>query len=282
MTLVATFVRKAGRFTELIFASDSRLSGGSANDYAQKVFQLPRSDALFSFAGDTSYAYPLMNQMIRSIEAYPNSFDRRLPLPKLKGHILRVFQQSYSAIHSLPVGQKYPEDPDNFFVIGGFDWQTGTHGAWSLSFNPSVKAFAFRSILRGQMFCFTGDNIDAVKFATRSTYELLREKGKDQSEIDMEPFEILASVIKSGTYPGIGGAPQLGKCFQHLNTQLYQVLWPENGSGISHPHMTGRPLLPGERSIWPLFDPLKGFPSLPQESGDGDYAHAEDPASYDE
>ncbi|MFJ6072313.1 hypothetical protein ACIQFU_15940 [Streptomyces sp. NPDC093065] len=266
MTLVVAFVRKAGNFSELVFASDSRLSGGDRNDHAQKVFQLPRSDALFSFAGNTKYAYPLMNQMIRAIEAYPQSLDRRLPLGKLRAHVLRVFQQSYSSIHGLPVNEKYPDDPDNFFLIGGFDWQTATIAAWVLSFDKKAKRFTFRPTLKKNRVCFVGDDTDATKEAMRLTYERLRDSGKTDEEIDMEPFEILETMIKNGKYDSIGGAPQLGKSFQHLNTVLFQVMWPAAGTGEIRPHMTGRPLLPMEQSTWPLYDPSKGFYSTRDSS----------------
>lgn len=117
MTLLTIFRRQVRDYEELVLASDSRLSGGQAMDYGQKVFEMPRSDALFAFAGQTDYAYPLMMQMLRAVEGYPYSADRRLPLPKLKGHTLRVFQQSYAAIHSLPHGQPHPDPPDNYFLL---------------------------------------------------------------------------------------------------------------------------------------------------------------------
>lgn len=45
----------------------------------------------------------------------------------------------------------------------------------------------------------------------------------------------------------------------HLKTCLYQVAWPLAGEDEFRPHMTGRPLLPGEKSVWPVYDPRVGF-----------------------
>jgi hypothetical protein len=146
MTLAVVFRRRVADRYELVFGSDSRLTGGQTNDQAQKIFQLPRSDALFAFAGDTQYAYPLLMQMLRSIESFPPSADGRLRLSKAKGHILKVFQQSYASIHSLPFGQKYPEDPDNFFLLGGYDWVSSAFRTWLLSFDAEQRTFVFRSI----------------------------------------------------------------------------------------------------------------------------------------
>ena len=69
VTLAVVFLRRARSHYELVFGSDSRLTGGQANDQAQKIFQLPRDDGLFAFAGDTQYAYPLMMQMLDLLKA---------------------------------------------------------------------------------------------------------------------------------------------------------------------------------------------------------------------
>lgn len=260
MTLLAVFVRRVRGYEELVVASDSRLSGGKAMDFAQKVFQLPRSDALFAFAGDTEYAYPLMMQMLRAVDGYPFSADRRLPLPKLKGHTLRVFQQTYASIHSLPYGQRHPDAPDNYFLLGGYDWQTHRFQAWRLSFDESKRVFVYRPIIgpAGNPFFFASDDRVAVKKAIERTNRLLAERQKTPDEIDMEPFEVLAELIRDDTHFSIGGAPQIGKVYAHLNTQLFQVLWPAGADG-SIPHVAGRPLLPDEKSVLPVFDPVRGF-----------------------
>lgn len=272
MTLAVVFQRRVLNHFELVFASDSRLTGGQVNDHAQKIFQLARSDALLAFAGDTKYAYPLMMQLLRSIESYPFSADRRLPLSKLKGHALRVFQQSYSSIHSLPVGQKYPDDPDNYFFLGGYDWQTSSFRTWLLAFAPSQKKFVFRQVAGSgrNSFFFISDDRRAVKHSIAETMRLLYARGKSQDEIDVEPLDVLIDVIRDPLYPSIGGAPQVGKVYGSLNSMLFQVKWSPDGSSPSISHVAGRPLLPGERCLWPLFDPALGFYSIRQIEAKGE------------
>ncbi|SEF14416.1 hypothetical protein [Jiangella alba] len=262
MTLLTVFLRRVLSHYELVIASDSRLSGGQALDHAQKVFQLGRSDALIAFAGDTQWAYPLLMQMQRAIENYPFSSSRRLPLSKLKGHTLRVFQQTYDAIHSLPVGQRHPDKPDNYFLLGGYDWQDDKFKAWRLAFDAGNRRFIFRRLLGANesKFFFSGDNKQAVVDAIRRTRVLLRERDRDGNNIDMEPFEILCEITGDERYPGIGGVPQIGKVYKHLNTQLFQLMWSCNG--VSTPHFAGRPLQQGERNSLPIFDPAKGFYSV--------------------
>lgn len=259
MTLLSIFRRRVLAHEELVFCSDSRLSGGQALDYAQKIFQLPRSDALFAFAGDTTYAYPLLLQMMRAVEHFPNSVDRRVPLAKMKGRTLRVFQQTYDAIHSFPVGQRYPDAPDNFFLLGGYDWLTSSFTAWRLAFDPQSRRFTYRRVVgdTGNRFFFSGDDVGAVTLAIARTRRLLDARGKTSEQIDMEPFEVLADIIRDPDFPFIGGAPQLGKVYSSSNTQLFQVLWSRREADA--PHVTGRPLLPGERSVLPTYDPERGF-----------------------
>ncbi|HFR0242879.1 TPA: hypothetical protein ACHTZ3_004104, partial [Escherichia coli] len=63
MTIAAAWVRTLRNCKELIVVSDSRLNGGMKMDCGQKIITLPRSDAFICFAGDTSWAYPLMHQV---------------------------------------------------------------------------------------------------------------------------------------------------------------------------------------------------------------------------
>jgi hypothetical protein len=260
MTLVVVFRRRVADRYELVFGSDSRLTGGQANDQAQKIFQLPRNDALFAFAGNTQYAYPLLMQMLRSIESFPPSADGRLVLAKAKSQILRVFQQSYSSIHSLPVGEKYPEDPDNYFLLGGYDWLESKFPIWLLSFDAGRRRFIFNRVGGKNSYYFVSDDEEARSHAIAETSRLLRSRGKTADNINYEPLEVLAKIIYDGDFPSIGGVPQVGKVYQYLRTQLFQVKWPpQPSSGKQVCHIIGRPLLPTERCFWPIFDPDRGF-----------------------
>jgi hypothetical protein len=86
MTIAAAWVRRIGSCEELIFISDSRLSGdGNTFDSCPKTFALPRNDCVISFAGYTGHAYPMMMQLISAIDSHGNSKGQALfKTPNLK------------------------------------------------------------------------------------------------------------------------------------------------------------------------------------------------------
>jgi ATP-dependent protease HslVU (ClpYQ) peptidase subunit len=88
MTLSIAWVRKIGPTPELIFASDSRLTGGGNVDHCQKVFSLPREDCCISFAGSTFIAYPVIMQLQNTIVEYKKLLDRAMDVDSLKGKFL--------------------------------------------------------------------------------------------------------------------------------------------------------------------------------------------------
>ncbi|HJU23495.1 MAG TPA: hypothetical protein VJ891_13385, partial [Casimicrobiaceae bacterium] len=141
---------------ELVFATDSRLSWGQRLDHATKIFELPRSDALFAYAGDTYYAYPMALQLSASIATYPRSADRRYPLGKARGQMLRVFDQMYRSIHGLPIGQAHPieDDPPVQFLFGGYVWHESEFRIWYIDLDRVRRTFRFRT--GGRCF-FIGD-----------------------------------------------------------------------------------------------------------------------------
>lgn len=254
MTLAVAFIRRLPEREgqeELVLASDSRLSGGQRLDHGTKIFGLPRSDALLGFAGETAYAYPLALQLISAIQIYRPSADRRFPLGKARGHMLRVFEQIYRSIHGLPVGRELPlqADPPVQFLLGGYVWQKKKFGIWYVELDEPSREFAFR---RGGRFFFIGDR-DAVLEARGRTMRLMNERGRDADSIDMEPFEVLRDIVREGKHPGVGGVPQIAKVYQHMNSAFFATLWEHDGE--VKPHVFGRPVLALESCAWPAFDP---------------------------
>jgi len=240
-----------------VFASDSRLSMGSDWDCCPKILTLPRSDALIAFAGDTHYAYPLALQLARSIELYPASHDRRVDLFDLKGHCIRVFNQMRGMITDLPAGERSPGDPATWFLFGGYSWRFGRFAVWTIHWDAHLDAFTTRpaKLWRGQsggrkLVVFAGDVSDEGELAL---VDLLRKRNKlSLGGLDMEPFEVLRDLIRSGDHDSIGGAPQIAKVYRYLQTQQFAVRWPTS-DGV--PHVMGRPALDYEDFVAPAIDP---------------------------
>lgn len=279
MTLGIIWARSVGGIREMIVASDSRLSGGQHWDANPKIMLLPRSDAVLSFGGDTDDAYPLMLQAWNAIEMFGPAKSRAMDLADLKGHLVRVFNHSRRFIGGLPQGQKAPSDPGAIFAISGYSWRTRRFHIWKLFYDVSIGRFTFRPAgeWRGQdadshkLVEYLGDD-DAIDEAKKRLVTLLRDRGKISSgSFDMEPFEVLRDIIRSKSFPSVGGPIQLVKIYEHANVAPIGVLWPDKAGSVS---LLGRPLMAYEIMPWGVIDPdvpdrarpLSSYPSYPAEN----------------
>lgn len=260
MTLGIAWVRNIGDIRELVVASDSRLSGGKFWDSNPKIMTLPRSDAVLSFAGDTQDAYPLMMQIYNAILLHGPARDRALDLAELKGHLIRVINKARSSISNLPRGSTEPVVADAIFMLSGYSWRQKRFRVWTLHYDHARTGFTFRptSPWRGQSghskeVAFVGDE-NVVQAAKAQLLATLRAKGKLQTGgLDMEPFEVLRDLLRSGTYSEIGGSPQVVKVYEHMNVHPFPVYWPNAAEGQIC--TLGRPLLPYEKPSGRVIDP---------------------------
>lgn len=253
MTLAAVFIRKVPNRRnrdELVFVSDTTLTGGQRFDQGAKIFQLPRSDALFCFAGLTYYAYPLAMQLAAAIGSYDRSTDRRHPLRRVVQNASRIFAQSFQLIHQTP-SDGLPVDMPASFLFGGFSWHDNDFKIWRISMDREGRRFPLDEVNGGYAFIGTEE---ALPEAEERLYALLRERGKSVADIDMEPFEVVRDVIRAGRYHDIGGVPQVAKVFRHMTTHFYATLWTCT-DGRTRPHAFGRPLHGWEKTSWSMFDP---------------------------
>src|SRR5271165_897237 len=142
----------------------------------------------------------------------------------------RIFHHMHKFVHTLPHGERVPSPLDVDFIFGGYSWREKDFRFWKL-----------RAI--GQGF------LSKLRLAS-----LLKDKSKlPEGGFDMEPFEVLRDIIRSGRYPSIGGPPQLVKVYEHMNTLPFALYWPNRASGKVA--ALGRPLMDYEVSSWPVLDP---------------------------
>ncbi len=260
MTLGIAWIRLSGNIRELAVISDSRLSGGQYWDANPKIMLLPRTDCVISFAGDTNDAYPLMLQAYNAIHMFAAAATRGMDLADLKGHLIRVFNRSRAFISHLPVRQRIPSPSGAIFLLSGYSWRSKTFKIWKLFFDPGIGRFTFRPARHwagagqeGKLITFVGDEA-AIVDAKRRLVERLRQKAKlRDGTLDMEPFEVLRDVIRSGRHASVGGAPQVVKIYEHMNAIPFGVAWPDHPSGTVT--LLGRPLLDYERSPSRIIDP---------------------------
>lgn len=174
MTLSIAWVRTAGGSKELVLASDSRLRFGCNWDSCQKIFLLPRDDCAICFAGDTQYAYPLMHAMESAIRHFPKSMNRQQELSDLEGHAIRVFNSMLANIGDLPIGQERVDEPEAYFLFGGFCWKQKAFRLWTLHFDPNISAFTFRptscwdGVDGHKQIAFIGDYVEDTSIAMNS------------------------------------------------------------------------------------------------------------------
>jgi hypothetical protein len=257
MTLSLAWVRTVGRSRELVMASDSRLRFGCAWDCCPKLMMMPRTDIAVSFSGDTQYAYPLMLQMSAAIGHYSKSKSRVMDLYDLKGYTVKMFNHLRDLITDLPKGQKYADPPETKFILGGYSWRRKKFAIWLIHFDASNRKFTFRPChawpgsMKRKLLCMTGDHLDEAKGLI---IDKLKKRNKlPQGGFDMEPFEVLRDMIRSGKFPEIGGAPQILKVQEHMNCTPYSVYWPDRESNAIS--LLGRPLFDYEFSESMILDP---------------------------
>lgn len=263
MTLGIIWERAINDTTELVVASDSRLSGsGRAWDCNPKILLLPRSDAVISFAGATDDAYPLMIQAINATYMHEPAEKRVLDICEFKGHLLRVFTDTLAHMHSPPSDRVAPDPPDVVFSLSGYSWREGKFCIWKLVFDKHNKKFSFIPAKRTKMrdgtvkklITIIGDK-DAVREAK---LRLFGTGPKDydlrNNNLSMQPFEVLRDIIRSNKFGSVGGAPQIVKIYKHLNSVPVGVRWPD-ASGKERPTVLGRPLMEYEVNRWATIDP---------------------------
>lgn len=277
MTITAAWVRTLKDCKELIIVSDSRLNGGKKMDCGQKVHILPRSDAFICFAGHSSWAYPLLHQVISAVSMYERSASRAQDIVELKSHVLKIFEGLRNFVHDACGDEDVPSAE---FLFGGYSWIRKKFMIWRIHFQKSLNRFEATPAKewQGNPWVFAGDE-ELVVSARKNLAELLQLRNLAPHQVqhfkfDWEPFEVIRDMLRTvdqnkmlhkvGT---IGGAPQILKIYEHLTAKYLAVTWnisqQENGAGV---YVCGRKILEYETSsVW-ILDPDTLITSHPRYS----------------
>jgi hypothetical protein len=263
MTITVAWERKLPSGSELVFCSDSRLSGGGNIDVCQKVFPLPREDAAVGFCGSTLIAYPIIHQFIGYVRHYKKNMDRALDgseLPKRFAALANRFLDAYMD----PIDLRR-ELLDTSFIVGSYSWLLKRPVISRIRYDGGPKNFVAssprfpkarsKSLHRAGQFEMIGD-------LKHQFYERLGEHidFERASHLDMQPFTALASMLSDPTFTDrrskfkgpIGGAPQLLKIYPFLRTLEFGVYWPDRRTGALH--LNGRALFDYEKLTVPQID----------------------------
>lgn len=278
MTIAIAWIRKIRDCEELIFVSDSRLSGdGATFDGCTKILTLPRDDCAICFAGYTGHAYPLMLQLSLAIDSHAPAKRGSLDIGPLRAHSLKVFDGMAKQLRaSAHVKKKLNVLPGATFVFGGYSWVKKGFEIWTFSYRDGEKRFVSepadwmtfsekaKKIVFRKRKKFKGDqNLGKIAFAGDQALiarELLLKKmnehldPKSLHSLDFEPFEIVRDMLRDPNHSEtIGGAPQIVKVYQYMRTAPLGVYWPDKKSGKVHLH--GRACLGYERVDNWVLDP---------------------------
>lgn len=277
MTVAVAWVRRINNCEELVFVSDSRLSGdGRIFDGCPKILTLPRSDCAICFAGYTGDAFPLMLQLSLAIDSHAPARRRTLELSALRKHALKVFNGMAEQIQvSNHVNTDEVDEPAATFLFGGYSWVTKEFKLWTISYFPSENRFAAhpsewlsfsegagKVIYRKKQKIGDDDNMGRIAFAGDQgplARELLLEKLNhtvisDKQYLDWQPFEVVRDMLRDPQHSEtIGGAPQVTKVYQYMHCAPIGVFWPTKESGKVH--LQGRACLGYERIDRWVLDP---------------------------
>lgn len=244
MTLCVAWIREANDTEELVFATDSTLTGGERWDHGIKLFELPRKDCLLSFAGSTQRAYTLILNLISSV-----SFDEHLNSPATKieevlKHIADIFTDLIQKIVKEIVSDDIHELRSGAqFIFGGWDWQRGLFRVWELFYSTEVEGFLFNEVTdddtKTRFYTFIGETQkdDFIQQTKKRFHQLLIEEDKLDSKLDMEPLELLREIALDPTIREVGGSLQIAKVYKSSRTEFFGITWP---SSASPPYFQGR------------------------------------------
>lgn len=261
MTLCTAWIRQAHGNEELIFATDSCLTGGEKWKHGIKLFELPRKDCLLCFTGSTMRAYPLVLNLISSI-----SLDKYLESTSASlEDVLEFLSELFTKLVKTIISEVKNENihqlrSDASFLFGGWDWHKGTSGAfrvWKLYYSSGVEGFIFDELTidsnKTKFYHFMGDAfIDVEREAKERFKKLIYSEDLQDSKLDMEPIKILKNISLDPSIREVDGSLQIAKVHKSNRTEFFGIYWP---SIDGKPYFQGREYSEVNKPLVRYFDP---------------------------
>ena len=225
MTLCVAWLREINDEKELIFSTDSCLSGGERWHSGVKLFELPRNDCLICFAGETNRTYPLILNLISSIKFDAHLSNSHTDITEVLDYLTRLFTSLCHSITDYGTQDFKSVLGDFQFMFGGWSWKASAFKLWKLEYNHGAGAFVHDETDSGEMmYCFIGDELEKSQGLLEDE---ISKSGKTLSRrFDMEPFKVLVAMIRETSYTSIDGAVQFAKIHPPGATEFLGVYWP--------------------------------------------------------
>ena len=258
MTLVTAWIRSTGGLHELVVAADSRLSGGGATwDACPKIVGLPRTDAVVAFSGFTDLGYPTLVQWAQAVRSNRAMQERRYDVTDLSHLLHDVLNQMLDLrlVDGVVLESALLEKRDTNFLLAGWSWRYQRFYIWRYYFDPNRRNYMREKVKPSSPRVHVLFMGDAHEMARSAYKDLRRERGLTlESPLNMEPFEVLRDLIRSGTHLSVGGAPQVVKIYRHMNVEPFGVMWRRAPGSEPIPSYGGRPLMDYEKPYYSFID----------------------------
>jgi hypothetical protein len=233
MTLCIAWIREVQQGEELVFATDSTLTGGEKWNHGVKLFELPRRDCLLCFAGETYRAYPLILNLISTIKHNEKLQDPKLDLQEVLYGIAEIFTELVKSIFEKPSGDTSMIGAEAKFLFGGWSWRDNCFKVWRLYYSIEAKGFLYSEEIkdnRSGKIAFLGDPENGEKnipdLANQKYKDVLIKKGLFDGKLDMEPLDVLVDMSRETTIREVDGALQVGKIYRSGTNEFLGIMWP--------------------------------------------------------
>lgn len=236
---------------ELCMIADSCLSGGQRFLAAPKIFPLTRNDCAIACAGTTSYSFPVVEHIMKSIELNQMFKDRACDLTEFRHTILDITNKCLIEEQETD----YMENgPDFSMILAGYSWREKKFCLWEIRYDRYLKKMNYITpkTIKRIPFAVIGDLVPKVR---HMIYKKLEADGvKDRGFVDMQPLEVLMEVINDTSVDtrSIGGYPQMVKIYPFMRVlPIGFRLTKDDKKLITY---GGRPLLDFEVFPYPIYD----------------------------
>jgi len=258
MTLCTAWIRQDGDNQELVFATDSMLTGGGETwKHGIKLFELPRKDCLLCFAGETTKAYPLVLNLISSIKFDEKVMNQHTDLRQVLDYLCNIFTELINSLVDEVNIEDYDPHTAAKFIFGGWNWKMQLLEFWEIYYGAEEKRFLYKGFdnQNPRAYVMIGDHIEEAE--ELFVEELSKNNKRIQGSYDMEPFLVLSRMARNGAdFRSIDGALQVAKVYQSGSTEFFGVMWPSvNGKNT----FLGRELNPYIKPQIRFIDPDLGI-----------------------
>lgn len=257
MTLCIAWIRQDNENQELVFATDSCLTGGGEVwKHGVKLFELPRKDCLLCFAGETFKAYPLILNFISSIKFDQKIMNQHTNIREVLEYLCATFTELINQL-TIEIPDP-PEDPHAAakFIFGGWNWKLQVFEFWEIYYGPEQKRFLYKGFSSDdpRVYHMIGDHIEEAEGLLME--ELTKANKKIKGNLDMEPFLVLSKMARdTENFRSIDGALQVAKVYSSGTTEFFGIMWQSvNGKHT----FLGRELNPYVKPQIRFIDPDSG------------------------